>query len=149
MTKEVLISIKGFHVLKSGEDVEPLETIAPGLYYERNGKTYIKYEEMIGDVPGFSRNTIKITGDVLEVRKQGDISVHMVFELGKKHVSCYQTPLGMMETGLITSDLDILRQEDRMDITIKYILELDGSYASDCFLTMKIQSKTAADFIRS
>lgn len=43
MTKDVLLRIKGLQSVEAEE--ETVEMIAPGIYFERDGKHYIKYDE--------------------------------------------------------------------------------------------------------
>ena len=51
LTKNVLITISGLHYDESAllpeEDNEPIEVMAPALYYLKNGKHYIFYEEPV------------------------------------------------------------------------------------------------------
>ena len=70
MTKDVLLSISGLHQDVTGIEAqgdepgnEPIEVIAPANYYEKNGKHYVIYDEIVEGMPGSIRNTVKITGD--------------------------------------------------------------------------------------
>ena len=52
MEKEVLIHVKGLHMMDAPEGDEPIEIVVPGEYYFRNGSHYLRYEEMpISRVP--------------------------------------------------------------------------------------------------
>ena len=46
MEKEVLIHVKGLHMMDTPEGDEPIEIVVPGEYYFRNGSHYLRYEEM-------------------------------------------------------------------------------------------------------
>ena len=47
MEKEVLIHVKGLHMMDAPEGDEPIEIVVPGEYYFRNGSHYLRYEEML------------------------------------------------------------------------------------------------------
>ena len=46
MEKEVLIHVKGLHMLDTQDGEEPIEIVVPGEYYFRNGSHYLRYEEL-------------------------------------------------------------------------------------------------------
>ena len=58
MTKDVLLSISGLHQDVTGIEAqgdepgnEPIEVIAPANYYEKNGKHYVIYDELVEGIP--------------------------------------------------------------------------------------------------
>lgn len=79
MTKDVLLRIKGLQFAEEGTE-EPVEVIAPGTYFEKNGKHYIKYEEVMEGFEGTVSNLIKINGNSMEVTRKGIANAHLVFE---------------------------------------------------------------------
>ena len=50
--------------------------------------------EMMDDTAEPTVNYIKMSAQGVEVRKQGQVNVHMVFEQGKKNMTFYSTPFG-------------------------------------------------------
>ena len=102
MTKDVLISISGLHFGTEEEngEGEPVEIITPAVYYLKNDRHYVLYDEVVEGVPGTVKNTIKINGDSLfELRKSGLANARMVFEKGRMNMTSYQTPFGEMMVG--------------------------------------------------
>ena len=91
MTRDVLVSITGARF--SEHDKEDVEMIISGDYFWKNGKHYVLYEEVMEDSGEVVKNTVKITPDSMDILKKGSINTHMVFQKGKKNVSCYLTPL--------------------------------------------------------
>ena len=83
MTKDVLLRIKGLQSVEAEE--ETVEMIAPGLYFERDGKHYIKYDEAVEGTEETIQNLIKVDGSSMEVTKRGVTNAHMVFERNKKN----------------------------------------------------------------
>ena len=89
MTKDVLITISGVQ-LTDGESGD-VEMITTGAYYQKNGKHYILYDEVLEGYEGVIRNTIKIQPDSMDIIKTGVTNVHMTFERNKKRLTCYAT----------------------------------------------------------
>ena len=85
MDKEVLIHVRGLHMMEEDGEQEPVEIVVPGEYYFRNGSHYLRYEEILEDFSEPTINYIKISPKGIEVRKKGIVNVHMVFEQGKKN----------------------------------------------------------------
>ena len=88
MEKEVLIHVKGLHMLDTQDGEEPIEIVVPGEYYFRNGSHYLRYEELLEDQGDPTINYIKISPRGMEVRKKGVVNTHMVFEQGKRTWHC-------------------------------------------------------------
>ena len=97
MEKEVLIHVKGLHMMDTPEGDEPIEIVVPGEYYFRNGSHYLRYEEMLEDHGDPTVNYIKISPKGMEVRKKGQVNTHMVFEQGKRNMAFYTTSFGTLE----------------------------------------------------
>ncbi len=53
-----------------------------------------------------------VTERSLEVRKQGQVNVHMVFEQGKKNMTYYTTPYGTLQMGICSYRLELKESED-------------------------------------
>ena len=47
MEKEVLIHVKGLHMIDTPEGDEPIEIVVPGEYYFRNGSHYLRYQDIL------------------------------------------------------------------------------------------------------
>ena len=133
MEKNVLITIRG-----KQQEGEPIEIIVPGEHYLRNGKHYLLYEEIIDEDGGISKNRVKVGKDVLEVSKQGVATTQMVFCKGKEVTANYHTPYGLFLMSLRTKELEIEETEDRLQIRVRYVLELNGDAGEDCVLDMTV-----------
>ena len=84
MDKDVLIHINGTQFADVGDMPEPVEVIAPGKYYFKNGNHYLTFDE-----PGVTgeetvQNLMKFHEQYLEVTKTGFVKTQMVFEKDKK-----------------------------------------------------------------
>jgi uncharacterized beta-barrel protein YwiB (DUF1934 family) len=136
MSKDVLVSIKGTQVIDGEKDI--VEMITSGTWYERNGKQYLLYEETYEGVQATTKNTLKIAPDLIEVSKKGPVSSKMIYELGKKHMSNYMTPMGMILLGITTGDIFVEADADTLRVEIRYAMEMNGQFVSNN--TMEIQA---------
>ena len=140
MTKDVLISISGLHYDALDGEGQPVEVITPAAYYLKNGKHYVVYDEMVEGMPGTIKNTIKITGDYMfEIRKSGIADTHMVFEKDRINMTNYATPYGDMMVGIHTKDMKVNVEEENIDVSFSYALDVINEPLSDCEITVHIR----------
>lgn len=134
MAKDVLVSVKGTQVIDGERDT--IEVITAGTWYEKNGKQYLMYEETYEGMQVTTKNVVKITPEVIEVTKKGAISSKMIYERGKKNMSNYMTPMGMIVLGITTKDIFVEANEDKLQMEIRYAMEMNGQFVSDSTLAM-------------
>lgn len=154
MTKDVLVSISGKHIdimedpLEGYErDDDVLEVVTPASYYCKNGKHYILYDEVLEGMAGTIKNRIKISGtDSVEIVKSGVSSSHMIFEKNRKNLTYYKTPYGQMLIGVNTKNMKICVDEDQINVSVDYELDVNHEPMADCKIKMNIMSKDHADF---
>lgn len=146
MKKDVLIHVCGLQMINPEDGEEPIEIVVPGQYYFRNGSHYLRYEEMMDDTTQTTVNYIKMSSKGVEVRKQGQVSVHMVFEQGKKNMTFYSTPFGTLQMGIAATGLELKEEEDNIHLKVDYALDVNDEHVADCYLTVRAQSKDSEDF---
>ena len=145
MTKDVIIGISGLQFTgESGAD--SLEMIAPGEYFLRNGRHYVKYEEVIEGFAERNQNLVKISPNKLEVTKKGLTNIHMVFEENKKNITYYNTPFGNLFIGIDAEKIQVEESEENINVNVAYALEANYEHLADCRIQMNIKSKDARDF---
>lgn len=147
MNKDVLIHVRGLQMMETDDEQEPIEIVVPGQYYFRNGNHYLRYEEMLDDTAETTVNYIKMSPNGVEVRKQGQVNVHMVFEEGKKNKTFYNTPYGTLQMGISATGLELKESEDGIQMKVDYALDMNEEHVADCYLTVQAQSKDSADFV--
>lgn len=145
MTKEVLIRISGLQMMGEDGDKDDVEMITTGDYYQRNGKHYIIYDEMMDGFDGNIRNTVKIAPDLMDIRKQGIANAHMVFEQDKKNMTRYATPMGDMMVAINTNRIRVDEAEDNLKVQVEYSLDINYEHVSECLITMDVCSKGKAE----
>ena len=138
MTKDVLITISGVQMLDE-EDMD-VEMVTRGDYYQRNGKHYILYDEVMEGFEGTVRNVIKVSPESVDIIKQGAASTRMQFEKNKKNLSCYPTPLGDLMIGIQANRISIDEGQDHLKINVEYSLDINYQHASDCNISVSVQS---------
>ena len=132
MVKDVLVSVKGTQFIDGEKDT--VEVITSGTWYEKNGKQYLLYEETYEGMQATTKNTVKITPELVEVTKKGAISSKMVYELGKQHMSDYVTPMGLIVLGVTTKDIFVEANAEKLHMELRYAMEMNGQFVSDSIL---------------
>lgn len=149
MTKDVLVRISGMQLQDVAADVDDdaIEVVTAANYYERGGKHYVLYDELVEGTPGVIKNKIKINGDQsLEIIKSGITNAHMVFDKRKTCQTYYKTPMGQMLVGVNTKVLDIDVLEEKISIRIDYELDINHEPLANCKIRMHIASKGSEEF---
>lgn len=139
MTKDVLVRVKGTQDIDGEKDT--IEVITNGSCYEKNGKWYILYEEVMDELNAVTKNTVKISVDTVEVTKKGLINAQMIYETGKKNVCNYATPMGQILMGITTKDIQFRVEENKMYLDIQYALEMNGQHVSSSRLELTADSR--------
>lgn len=147
MNKDVLIHVRGLQLMETDDEQEPIEIVVPGQYYFRNGSHYLRYEEMLDDSAQTTVNYIKMSSEGVEIRKQGQVNVHMVFEQGKKNKTFYNTPYGTLQMGIAATGLELKEREDDIQMKVDYALDMNEEHVADCYLTVQAQSKDSDEFV--
>ena len=147
MNKDVLIHVRGLQLMETDDEQEPIEIVVPGQYYFRNGSHYLRYEEMLDDSAQTTVNYIKMSSEGVEIRKQGQVNVHMVFEQGKKNKTFYNTPYGTLQMGIAATGLELKESEDDIQMKVDYALDMNEEHVADCYLTVQAQSKDSVEFV--
>jgi uncharacterized beta-barrel protein YwiB (DUF1934 family) len=147
MTKDVLVTISGLQFSPdTGETPEPVEVTCPGTYYQKNGKHYVMYEEIMEGFSGVTKNTLKLQPGSLDIVKRGISNVHMVFEKNKKNMTCYNMPFGSLMLGIDARGVTLEETEDHIHARVSYELEMNYEKMADCEISIDIRSKEAGNF---
>lgn len=130
MTKDVLLSIKGLYT-EDNENADSVETLSPAEFYIKEGVFYIFYEEIIDGMAGVTKSRIKYSDKCFELTRKGEVTVHLLFEEGKKTLNTYQMPYGTLVVGLDTRKVSMDETEDEIKIHIDYAMEINYQQVSD------------------
>ena len=83
----------------------------------------------------------------MEVRKQGLVNVHMVFEQGKKNMTLYTTPFGTLQMGIAATGMKLRESENSIDMKVDYALDMNEEHVADCYLSVQAQPADSKDFV--
>ena len=145
MTKDIILTISGLHET-DGETDEPVEIMSPGLYYLKNGKHYVLFEEMMEGVDGVIKTTLKFTENQAELIRSGATTTRMVFESGKEHVAVYQTPMGPLSISVYTEDIVSSFSEEQINLMINYSLKTDDIVLTESTVRLNVCPKELKKF---
>ena len=140
MTRDVYISLRGLQFEESRTDTEQIETVVPGVYYEKNGRHYVIYDEELEGFEQPVKNTVKFAYPCLELTRRGPVNVRMVFEENKKNTVDYHTPYGTILLGIYTKKIHIAQESDRIVVNVDYSLDIYEEFYAGCKLVMDIRS---------
>lgn len=146
MEKSVLIKVSGVQFSEETSDPEPVEVITLGSYYRKSGRHYLRYEEIMPDELGTTKNTVRISPDAVDILKRGSSNTHMLFQLHQKTLSYYHTPYGSLTIGLDTRSIDITEAKDSLGVEVRYALELNHQHVADCHISILANEKTSGGF---
>lgn len=139
MTKDVLVKISGLQFENDKDEAVEITTV--GQYYLKNNKHYIIFEEILEGEKETCKNRIKIDENQVEITKSGSINVHMIFQVGKKNLTYYNTPFGNLLIGLETTSIKLLEENGQLLLNIQYGLDVNYSRISDCNIDIKVIEK--------
>ena len=125
----VIISIKGTQSYEQQED-DVIELVTEGrLEREDEGHFTLSYQE--SELTGLegTLTTFQIEPERITLMRLGGVNSEMVFELGRRHLSMYDTPYGALAMGVNTRELSAALDEQGGQIRIVYDIELDHALA--------------------
>ncbi len=128
MENNILLSISGSQ--KVEDEVNNLELVTEGCYYEKDNVKYIEYYE--SELSGLDgcKTTISVDGDTVSLLRQGNAEAHMVLKKGERCVNLYTTPYGSLEMGCYPLEINSSLSADGGALALKYQLDISGRYAS-------------------
>lgn len=139
MTKKVMVTISGFQAVADDED--HIELVHIGEYYERSGTHYVLFDELMEGLSEPVKNRIKIKDGRLEVQKKGPVSANMIFEEGKSQSTTYAVPYGSFLIEILTNSVQIQKEENLIEVSAAYSLEINGVHGADCDIRVKIEPR--------
>ena len=138
MTKDVLISISGtqFDVGNGA-----IELVVSGTYYKKNGKHYVFYEEEAVTDSRITKNSVKFYDGHFEMTKKGGYTSFLMFEKDRKLSTIFETVAGPLQIDTLTKELTIEETDQEIVVNVKYALDINYSFVSDCHVVFKVQAR--------
>ena len=136
---DVIISIETNQKTSDGDNKIELQT--DGKLFFGGGKYYINYEE--SEITGFedSSTTIKAEGDTVTMTRRGRFRTRMIFEVGEKNLSYYDTLYGTIGMLVETERVKNALTPQGGQLEIDYSLDYDNTGLVKNFLKVDVRRK--------
>jgi len=135
MTKNVMISIRGFELGEPGEDIT---VEAKGDYHYVNGKHYIRYDETTDEPGKVTNNIIKISPNQIEIIKKGVANTTMTFDLDNVTIANYKVPYGQLLLEIDTYLMNIHISDELITVLLNYRLKSNNEVISSNQTEIKV-----------
>lgn len=139
MKKEVIIKI--LSIQDENEIDNKMEVELEGLYYKRNGKVYITYEDTSLEVGKSVPTTIRIHEKQVTVSRKGSVNTQIVYKTGYAHKLEYVTEIGILDLEVLTKTLKINEKSDWISINIIYSMATLNSYDVESRLSIEVYER--------
>ncbi|MCF0122746.1 MAG: DUF1934 domain-containing protein [Ruminiclostridium sp.] len=142
MEKPVIISIKGTQTTEPGQE-DVMELVTQGTLRGESGDFTVSYlESELTGLDG-TTTTFHIEPDQITLTREGTLNSVMVFQVGKRHYSPYQTPFGGIILGVNTQKAFSDMSETGGNISIRYIMEVENERVSENAFDIQVSEPTA------
>src|SRR3954453_18826680 len=132
---EVPMKINVKTTIHQQEGSETMELTVFGRYFEKDGATFLKYEEALEE--GTVRTIVKIASDEALILRGGAVKMRLPFKLHKKLRGSYEMPFGVFETMTMTRRL----AQSQGLIDILYDFTMQGSPAGTYHMEIPFQEE--------
>lgn len=139
MRENVILSIRGSQIYQ-GQEPDVMELVTEGTWSRReDGGQTISYRET--ELTGLEGTTtsVHIDGPKVILERKGSVNSQMVFEVGRKHLSMYETPYGSLSVGIETRRMKNTVDEGSGDLEIAYAIEIDNLVAGRSLFRMSVR----------
>lgn len=138
MEKQVLITVDSRMDDISGRN-DAMSLVTEGRLSVENNEYVLSYEE--SQITGLDGTTtvIRASSDSVTLIRHGSVSTMMLFEIGKTHLTDYQTQYGSVMLGVTAQKVDVDMNESGGRIDVDYIVEYNQTYGGKNSISVKIQ----------
>lgn len=137
MTREVLISIKNRQTMPGGMH-DFVDSVFPGEYFFRNGKHYLKYENLEEGMQTPDRVMVKVYEGYMENNRKGCVNTSLCCEAGKENVCEYITPYGKLDLDIKGKYVRVQEMEDCITIRAEYSMDMNMERLAECDMTIQV-----------
>ena len=143
--KDIMLKITG-RQYDGDKPQDKMEFVTEGKMYERNGATYLVYEE--SEFSGFPgcKTSLKLQDGRVRMKRMGkDLAgdTIMEFECGKRFTSTYETPYGEMDMEILTDRLENnIDENGNGNVDIDYHVSLEGELEGRNELRIEVTDQT-------
>lgn len=139
--QEVTLWVKSRQEI-DGEEQKVAELMTNGTLYQKDGKTYITYDETEATGTQGTKTTLKAEENRVTLIRFGKVNSQMVFEKGKVHEFHYETPEGKLLMGADCKALLTEAKNDSGRIAVSYLLSLSRQEIGMTHFEVRYQRET-------
>jgi len=143
MNREVDIRVTGWQTAPDGTMSEPIVREAEGLYYLKNHRHYLIYDETAeeGGIRADTHCIMKFTHSDLSVKRSGPVNAELEFHKDRETKAHYETPFGNVEMEIESGVFHLEEEAGRIRFGLDYTLKAEGSPALRNRLLVEIREK--------
>lgn len=125
----------------NGSNKESIEWVGFGQYLEKDGSSYVKYEEVIEE--GTIKTIVKIAEHEGLILRSGAVKMRLSFLLNKKRNGSYETPYGTFLMVTDTKRLSFEKEAESLSglIDILYDLNVNGNNNGTYHMTIQLKEE--------
>lgn len=105
----------------------------------KNGKIYLKYDEIMDGVDGAVNTLVTITENTFQISRSGGVKSTMRFVDQKELTSQYQSEVGLLEIRIKTNSYVCKLEEDSIDINLNYDMYMNGVESGNHIIKMFVK----------
>ncbi|MEH7300700.1 DUF1934 domain-containing protein [Neobacillus drentensis] len=124
-THEIPMKIKVKTTIEQDGDKETYELMVFGRYLEKDGASFLKYEEVQDE--GSVRTIVKVADQDALILRGGAVKMRLPFRLNKVLRGSYEMPFGVFETLTMAKRLEHSFENGQGLIDILYDFKMQGS----------------------
>ena len=140
--KKVILYVRGEQYF---EDVDPeaTELISEGVMTISDGGviTLVYDETELTGLEG-TTTTFVIDGGMVTLTRSGELNSQMIFQMGKRHTSLYETPWGTMTVDIATTTLAYRLGSQGGVLEIKYTIAVDHQVTGENQFKIRVRERT-------
>lgn len=145
MTRDVIVTMKGTQFMAQQES-DAVELITRGQYFNKKGKQYVLFDEIMEGVDAPVKNVLKFQENCVEITKKGGVNVHMMFEVGKMNTTSYCTPYGNILIGMEGKRIAMQETEEVIELQVDYGMEANYEFLADCSISISLTAAGTKTF---
>lgn len=136
MNKKAIISVSS---KQPDSEESAIEVVTPGEFYKEDNFYYAIYDETeLSGMEG-TQTTLKISDEVMYLKRIGTTNTEMEFRPNTENVILYNTPYGTLELKTKTKGLEVEMKDDGGDVMVDYSLSISGQASQNTILNISIK----------
>ena len=100
----------------------------------------VETADLLAQVKALNKETtIQVEGEQVTLMRVGEFNSQLVFQVGRRHLSVYNTPYGAMSVGVHTRHLLAELSDRGGDIEVDYSIEVDHALAGRSIFRINVK----------